>query len=176
MSHALHIAHSDSTYRTAKSDSWLDVFILDSLSKVVSYIKSDAPFIASHDLLELVYQFDVPPDPARTITRRNYRRFNEHAFRSELEVICSKALNCETATSSNVEVLPDLLSSVIVSALHRHVRLRTFRVHRPRAPWLTNTWIPGSGTVTLSSGGLSVLVMSWLWRFTGSVGMNLAWN
>ena len=118
---------------------WLDVFILDRLSKAVSYAKSDASFIAGHDLLKLVYQFDVPPDLARTITRRNYRGFNEHAFRPEIEVICHKALNRETASSSNVEVFPNLLSSVIVFALDRHAPLRTFRVHRPRVPSLTDT-------------------------------------
>ena len=136
-SHALHIIHSDFTYHMAGSDSWLDVFIMDSLSKVV-YDKSDAPFIAGHDLLGLVYQFDVPPDPARTILRRTYRGFDEHAFRSELEVDCREALDCKVATSSNVVVIPDMLSSVIVSALDRHAPLRRFGMHRPRHPWLTD--------------------------------------
>ena len=42
------------TRLSAISDSWFDIVILNCHSKVVSYVKSDAPFIAGHDLLELV--------------------------------------------------------------------------------------------------------------------------
>ena len=52
-SHALSIVDSDSTFHTSIADSWLDVFILDCLTKVLSSYKSEVPFIAGHDLIEL---------------------------------------------------------------------------------------------------------------------------
>ena len=41
---------------------------------------SEAPFIAGHDLLEMSYRFESPPNPARTIVRRSFGRFNDSAF------------------------------------------------------------------------------------------------
>ena len=51
-SHALSIVVSGSTFHTSTADSWLDVFIVDCLTKVLSFYKSEAPFIAGHDLID----------------------------------------------------------------------------------------------------------------------------
>ena len=50
---ALNIESSDPTYHTATVDSWLDIFNLDYPDKIVSFVKSEAPFITGHNLLEL---------------------------------------------------------------------------------------------------------------------------
>ena len=84
-SHALSIVDSDSTFHTSIADSWLDVFIVDCLTKVLSFYKSEAPFIAGHVLIELSYRFESPPILARIIARRSYGGFNESAYREVLE-------------------------------------------------------------------------------------------
>ena len=61
-SHALNIIFSELSFHAATSDSWLNIFILDCLHKVVAYRKSDAPFIVGHDLLELTFQFAALPE------------------------------------------------------------------------------------------------------------------
>lgn len=74
-SHALHIVESGATFHTNSSHSLLDVFLVDSPSKVISFSKSFAPFIAGHDLLELIYKFQPDFRPPRTITRRDLKHF-----------------------------------------------------------------------------------------------------
>lgn len=41
----------NTTHRCGHGDSWLDVIILDAASKLISFHKSEAPFIAGHDYL-----------------------------------------------------------------------------------------------------------------------------
>ena len=89
-SFALSIVDSDPTYHLAVTDSWLDVFITDSSDKVQSFRKSEAPFIAGHDLREMSYRFESPPNPVRTIVRRSFGRFNESAFLDSLAVCSMK--------------------------------------------------------------------------------------
>ena len=84
-SHALSIVDLDSTFHTSIADSWLDVFIVDCLAKVLSFYTSEAPFIAGHDLIALSHRFELPPILARMVARRSYGGFNESAFRDVLK-------------------------------------------------------------------------------------------
>ena len=68
--------------------SWLDVFIINSSDKVRSFRKSEVPFVAGHDLLEMSYRFESPPNHVRTIVRRSYGRLNDSVFLDVLAV-CS---------------------------------------------------------------------------------------
>ena len=84
-SHAISIVDSHSTFHTSTADSWLDVFIVDCLTKGMSFYKSEAPFIAGHDLIELSYRFESPLIPTQTISRRSYQGFSDTAYRGVLE-------------------------------------------------------------------------------------------
>ena len=84
-SHALSIVDSNFTFHTSTANSWFDVFVVDCLTKVLSFYKSHAPFIAGHDLIELSYCFESPLILARMISRRSYGGFNELAYRDVLE-------------------------------------------------------------------------------------------
>lgn len=73
LSQSLHIVLSDATFHTASSDSLLDVFIIDCSHKLFSFAKSDCPFTAGHDLIELTYAFDNPNKGQRRLTREVFR-------------------------------------------------------------------------------------------------------
>ena len=77
---SLHMIPSEATYDTCHLDSCRDVIIVDSLSKVTIFVKSDEPFINGLHLLELTYTFRVLDFGVRMIFRRNYRRFNEEDY------------------------------------------------------------------------------------------------
>ena len=70
---SLHIVASEPTYHTALADSWLDLYVIDSINKQALFSKSETPFIAGHDLLELTYAFDTGDTRDRCMTRRTYR-------------------------------------------------------------------------------------------------------
>ena len=119
-SHALGIVGSDSTFHTSIADSWLDVFIVDCLAKVLSFHKSEAPFIAGHDLIELSYRFESPPILARMISRPSYGGFNKSACRGVLERALDADCLLEPGEVLSIERVDCLLNSfqnAIISAL-----------------------------------------------------------
>ena len=127
-SYSLNIVDSDPALYTAAADSWLDVFIIDSSDKVRSFHKSEAPFIAGHDLLEMSYRFESPPNPVRTIVRRSYGRFNDSVFLDCVgRVLDEDYLHSLEGLSSSVEIDSSLESprGAIVFALDNQAPLRS---------------------------------------------------
>ena len=101
---------------------------------------SEAPFIAGHDLLEMSYRFESPPNPARTIVRRSFGRFNDSAFLDCFGcVLDEEHPHPLEGLSSTVEVESFLesLRGAIVFALNNQAPLPSFPVRRPGAPWLS---------------------------------------
>ncbi|KAK0072429.1 hypothetical protein PV326_000090 [Microctonus aethiopoides] len=76
-SHSLHILGNVPIYHTSTSDSLLDVLLVDDPQKVLYYNKSDALFIAGHDLVCIHYQYSSAPSIERQIQRRNYANLDE---------------------------------------------------------------------------------------------------
>ncbi|XP_071652803.1 uncharacterized protein [Temnothorax longispinosus] len=144
---SLNIVESHSTYHTRSSDSWLDVFIVDSLDKVSSFRKSDAPFINGHDLIELTYLFAVQSPADRTLTRRSYKEFNEHRYVETLTSLLSSSFvvdfGLESLSEPDLDSILSTITKDFASSLDIHAPIRTFRVHRPSAPWLTEALVRG---------------------------------
>ncbi|XP_077270664.1 uncharacterized protein LOC143901904 [Temnothorax americanus] len=138
---SLHIVESNSTFHTASSDSWLDVFLVDNLDKVLSFSKSNAPFINGHDLIELTYALGVSSFKSRSLTRRCYRDFEEHSFLETLIARLSASFAQDFSQSSPSESeLDNFLNTItndFTASLDKHAPIHTFRVSRPPAPWLS---------------------------------------
>ena len=135
---ALNIVDSDPSYHTVAADSWLDVFIIASSDKVHSFHKSEAPFIAGHDLLEMSYRSESPPNPVRTIVRRSFGRFNDSAFLDCFRrVLDEEHPHPLEGLSSSVDIdsFLESLRGAIVFALDNQAPLRSFPVRRLGAPW-----------------------------------------
>lgn len=138
---SLSIVPSGATFHTNHSDSLLDVLLVDSIEKVLTFEKSDAPFIAGHDILQYQYKFKHSDRQERCIYRRNYAYFNEEEFRSSL-LSFSANLNlinfCDCTNENEFTLFAKLLSECILSALDLHAPRVELRVHKPPTPWLTN--------------------------------------
>ncbi|XP_046750069.1 uncharacterized protein LOC124413491 [Diprion similis] len=136
---AMDIVQSDSTYHTASSDSWLDVFIIDSLEKLCAFHKSDAPFIAGHDLISLAYKFARLPNIERQIERRSLKNFVDDLFVTSLSrcMDVQKLQIPNHCNSCDVDSLLNSLDNLLLSEYDNHAPLRTFKVHKPTAPWLS---------------------------------------
>ena len=134
--YALNIIDSDPTFHMAAADSWLDVFIIDSSDKVRSFRESEAPFIAGHDLLEMSYRFESPPNSVRTIVCRSFGRFNDSVFLDCFgRVLDQEYPHSLEGLSSSVKINSFLesLRGAIVFALYNQAPLRSFPVRRPEA-------------------------------------------
>ena len=103
---------------------------MDNWNQIVSSRKSDAPSVAGHDLLELTYQIDAPPDRIRIIMRRNYRRFDDSAFSLSFGTGYLPVLG-RFSPSHDVEIFVEFLQTFVLSAIDDQAPLQRFRVCKP---------------------------------------------
>ncbi|XP_071578618.1 uncharacterized protein [Temnothorax nylanderi] len=138
---SLNIVESQSTFHTGSSDSWLDVYMVDNMDKVLLFHKSDAPFINGHDLIKLTYSFKVPSFTNRTLVRRCYKEFDEQRFiqtlTSKLSLSFAHDFSQMNLDESDIDDFLNTITKDITASLDLHAPIRTFRVTRPSAPWLT---------------------------------------
>lgn len=133
---ALHIVPSGPTHHTMNCDTWLDVFIVDDLEKLQEFTKSDTPFIAGHDLLEMTYIFEVNVPNERRVTRRSYRNFVHADYIDTLTQALNNSQLSELETR-DINDVTDELVNVLNASLNIHAPYRTFCPNRPPAPWLS---------------------------------------
>ncbi|XP_036147301.1 uncharacterized protein LOC118647146 [Monomorium pharaonis] len=137
---SLHIVHSDATFHTATSDSWLDVLIVNDRDKISSFSKSLCPFIAGHDLLSLSFSIKTFISTERSILRRCYRRIDNSEFLELLNVNVEKvSATCNILSDGAiVNESCETLSNVLCNALDVCAPARAFVIRRPPARWLTD--------------------------------------
>lgn len=133
-SHSLHIVPSGATHHTATSDSWLDVFIIDDLERVISLDKSSASFIAGHDLLELSIQLNVDLALTRPMLRRNFRGIDVEALRDHINM----AVGDHNHDITDVTELCLWINLNLTNALDIFAPSQLFIVKRSPVRWLTD--------------------------------------
>lgn len=140
-SQALHIVESGPTFHTNTSHSILDLFLVDCPSKVISFAKSTAPFIADHDLLELTYKFQTDSRPPLTIARRDLKHFVEADYLTSLSSSLSQLNLASISSLSSTDHFDKLISnfsSAISNTFDSHAPTILWTVKRSSAPWLTD--------------------------------------
>lgn len=124
------------SYHTDQVDSWLDVVIVDSIEKVLSYLKSPVPFIANHDYIILNYKFSVNKFTGKTVTFRDFKHCDLVGLKNTIARTVSLSTDL-LSDSSNHEVSLDNFYEGVTSALNMFAPLITREIRRPLAPWLT---------------------------------------
>ena len=137
---SLHLVDSGPTHHTATSDSWLDVMVIDSEHKLISYSKSDTPFIAEHDLLKVEYAFDLKTPDIRKVTRRCYAKLNEAAFLEKIPAELCALGNFHRGNegfTSNFDDAVESFPDIYKLALDTHAPSRNFCISRSAESWFT---------------------------------------
>ncbi|XP_077264820.1 uncharacterized protein LOC143898898 [Temnothorax americanus] len=138
------IVPSGATHHTATSDSWLDVLAVDDSNKVQAFVKSECPFIAGHDLIELTLSLRTGIDLERTVSRRSYRSIDGDQFRDDLRSIeGSSAFQMRIRAIASDQTVPEVddlcavVSQTLIEALDVHAPIRGIVIRRPPVRWLT---------------------------------------
>lgn len=84
--HALYLVPFGATHHLGNSDTWIDVILIDSESKLRSYEKSEASFINGHDYLIIDYTFHAPATTVNTSTTHDFRNFSPALFSESLTI------------------------------------------------------------------------------------------
>lgn len=136
---ALKIVPSEPTHHTAKSNTWLDVFIVDNIMKVTNYDKTDTPFIAGQDLLSMSYSVKMPSPPSRQVYWRDYRNIDIELLNSLVsgKILPFRQQFDSQSSSYDIEYILDGIEHSILQSLEHVAPLRTSNTIKHKTPWIT---------------------------------------
>ena len=155
-SNSLYLVPSDPTHHQLwrQSHTWIDLFIVRNASDILSYSKSDAPFIAGHDFTQLSLACTKPPPVKRSILSRDLKNVKPESLCQALSPLLS-TLDYHTpfsphtfiATSStselvlgpctlNVDDAERALTNAFVRAFDAIAPLRKIILSSRRKPWV----------------------------------------
>lgn len=123
------------TFHKNNCDLWLDVILLESESKLVSYTKSDSPFIDGHDYLLSQYSVGNYKQIDKRITFRDLKNCDHLALSESL----MNSLNvCDTVLEqSNPNELLNFFTVETLLILDAFAPVITRKIRRHRNPWFT---------------------------------------
>ena len=104
----------------------IDLAIVDSSSKLVSFSKTDSPIAAGHLAINLVYKFIADKTSNKTVTYRNFRNCDKKKMSEDIvgALSCSHVINHNCPDPSSIA---NYFSEVLQHSLDRH------------APYVTRT-------------------------------------
>ncbi|XP_044585968.1 uncharacterized protein LOC123266005 [Cotesia glomerata] len=123
------------TFHKNNHDSWLDVILLDSESKLVSFAKSDSPFIDGHDYLFCKYKLNCSKPAPKKVTFRNLKNCDHQALSRTL----MNTLRIDNAVLENSDPneLLIIFKSGVLSSLDLFAPEITKKIVRHGNPWFT---------------------------------------
>lgn len=123
------------TFHKNNCDSWLDVILLDNESKLVSFSKSDAPFIDGHDFLLCECLIKNSKQTGKTIVFRNMKTCDQASLgNSFLDLL---KLDDDLIGTSDPNKLLDTLITQVLSTLDLHAPVQIRTIGRNSNPWFT---------------------------------------
>ena len=155
-SNSLHLIPSDPTHHQLwrGSHTWIDLFIVKSTNRVLTYRKSDAPFIAGHDFIEISLAGIEPPPISKSVMLRDLKRVNPDLFSSILSLylppldthsLTSPHSFIATTNSSelvlgpcpaNPDIAERALTHALMCAIDSVAPLRKAILSSSRKPWV----------------------------------------
>lgn len=137
--YALHLIPFGSTNFTDTSQTFLDIAIVDSADKVLSFSKSDTPISAGHRGINFEYQISFAKHEPKEIRFRDLKNCN---FRDLENSIVSKLSNHPFFSINSSQVNPSLLveslNACIKSSLDTFAPFVSKTLRKPTASWLSN--------------------------------------
>lgn len=138
--HSLHLLGRLPTHHTATSESLLDVFIVDDITKVTLFEKTTCPFIAGHDLLHLHYSYHQTPTTVRLIRRRNFKQLDElqlgNMVHSKINTLLDKSSPNHQLTC-DIDLAVQTIQNTIVETLDQLAPTITFFSKKQQPQWMT---------------------------------------
>ena len=124
------------THHATIAGTWLDLIIVDSSDKVLSFDKSEVPFICNHDYLILDYKLESTNATAITVRSRDFRNFNLAQFTSKLNnTIDTSPFDTYINTDPNQLVIA--FQNASLSTLDEMAPFVVRMIRKNPAPWFT---------------------------------------
>ncbi|XP_015123172.1 uncharacterized protein LOC107045410 [Diachasma alloeum] len=132
---SLSLVPHGATHHTHGSDSWLELCLIDHDDTLLSYWKTEAPFVDGHDLITATIQAVLPrPSVSRDFTYRDFAAL-------DLDVLLSQLAASDWSVFdglSSPDEMTACLGGNLGVAMDGAVPLKTVRKSSKRKPWFTD--------------------------------------
>ena len=126
---------SEPTHHTTYSDTLLDIIVTNNPQKVIKHGQIEAPGISAHDIIYLEYSLQCPKLKPRLVTFRDMKHLNQ----IELTEDAVKLPWQDIWTLKTIDEKVETFNELILQLYNKHAPLKTRRIARPPAPWLTDS-------------------------------------
>lgn len=124
----------EATRITATSETLIDPIFVSDSALVLSHGTLDADLVADHRLVFCTIGYDSIKRSQKIVTVRDFKRFNHDKFSSDLLSMRWQDVIFLPDIEDKVKYITDLIKCLFDT----HAPLRTMRVSKPKAPWLTD--------------------------------------
>lgn len=127
------ILNSNATHHVGTSHTCLDLMITSNPDKILTYGQLSAPGLSNHDLIYAAYSLKCPKYKPKIVTYRDFKNIDFNTFMTD-------AYNTawhEILSLEHIDTKVTHFNKLLLELYDKHAPVRTARVTRPPAPWLT---------------------------------------
>lgn len=137
---SLHLVPTGLSYHEQNIDKWHDVILIDDKNKLVSFEKSQAPFINGHDYIIAEYAINKFERKTKQVKFRDFKNCNFTSLENNI-VHSTQELLQNTTEVIDVNLSLEKFKAKCRSALDLYAPFRTREIRTDPAPWLTTDLI-----------------------------------
>lgn len=131
----LHLVNSGPSYYRVDPPSWLDIFLVDDLQKVVSCQSSGQSYISGDDYLCIAY--NLPGAPCiHTLQFRDYKTINPSCF--QRDIVDSLQRANDLLFNEGIDASFDSFLSNMATVLNKHLPIKTYTSKRPPKSYISH--------------------------------------
>ena len=125
------------THHSTSPGTWLDVALVDSSDKILTFEKSMVPFICNHDYLIVDYKVESLIFNKRSVCTRDFRRFDSGSFSVQLKLQIESS-SFSTYLSQDPNLLLDQFQTIALRLLDEQAPFTMRTIRKNPAPWFDN--------------------------------------
>lgn len=123
------------THHTRTSDTWLDLCLVDALDTVIGHWKTEAPFIAGHDLITATIDLRTSKPVTQDFTYRDFKSIDVTLLN---EYLANCDWSCFMDDGCSLQEGLDCLYSNLHTALNAFAPVKTVKYKKRSHPWFTS--------------------------------------
>ena len=136
--YGLHNVPFGATHHATSAGTWLDITLVDSADKLLSFEKSTVPFICNHDYLIIDYKLEPFIFNKRSVCTRDFRKFDSDSFRCQLKSQIELS-SFSTYTSKDPNLMLEQFQTISLRLLDEQGPFRNRTIKKSPAPWFNSS-------------------------------------
>ncbi len=123
----------NATFHTSTCDSALDMIATSCMDKLIKYMQIPVCGLSAHDLLYAVFSFKVPKSQPTSFARRDFSKFNQELFKSDVIAAPWEKMLDYTVLNDKLSVFNEIL----LKLYDKHAPMRSHNIKCQPKPWIS---------------------------------------